>query len=260
MGHMRLGRLPKTRNWREVVELLDTSPHDTEAVAAAVANAADHRFRQLAADQAVAYCWWMLVRVVWAARGSFVTELRRLGIDAAGDTSALTLIARITERVRQEQSRLPPSGHFAEIGSLALRRALSETVGQEGPSLFGSVTDDVQRAFRVYSTPGRFGEVARRFFGDFMSRSLRTFVDRELSNHVGAGKTISNVDESRQFMEALDTYTRQSARIVQEFAGGWYSKHNWESRGEIGLDEAQSFMAHALRKLRTELKRGAAAA
>lgn len=259
MGHLRLGRLPKTRNWREVIELLDTSPHDTGAIAAAVANAADRRFRQVASDQAVAYCWWLLVRVVWAARGSFVTELRRLGIDTTADTSALALIAQITERVRQEQSRLPPSGHFAEIASLALRRALSETVGQEGPSLFGSTTDDLQRAFRVYSTRDRFGQVAHRFFADFMSRTMRAFVDRELSNHVGTGKKMSSIDESREFMEALDTYTRQSARIVREFASGWYSKHNWESRGEIGPDEAQRFMAYALRKLRTELKRGAAA-
>lgn len=56
-----MGRLPKTRGWREVIELLGTSPHDTVLVAAAAAKAADNRFKQLANDPAVAYRFWLLV-------------------------------------------------------------------------------------------------------------------------------------------------------------------------------------------------------
>ena len=29
MGHIRLGRLPKTRRWVQVIDLLDASPEDT---------------------------------------------------------------------------------------------------------------------------------------------------------------------------------------------------------------------------------------
>ena len=57
---------------------------------------------------------------------------------------------------------------------------------------------------------------------------------------------------------AIDLHARQSAAIMREFAGGWYSKQNWETQGEITLDDAQRFVAVALRKLRAELKRESA--
>jgi hypothetical protein len=259
MGHLRLGRLPKTHRWAEVVDLLDLSPRETQAVAAAAVEAADNRFRQLANEPGITYCFWLLTRVMWAARGPFIADLKQLGIDAVPDTSALTLISRISDRVRLEMADLASSGHFSDIASLALRSALSETVAQQGASLFDSIVEDAQRAFRAYSTRETFAELAHRFFAHFMSRSLRSFIDRELANHVGPGHGLANVAESRDFMQALDLHTRQSARIVREFAGAWYSKHQWESKGEITFDEAQRFVGYALRKLRAELKRGAAA-
>ena len=81
-------------------------------------------------------------------------------------------------------------------------------------------------------------------------------MDRELPNHVGVSAGLSGVAEGVEFKEALDLYARQSARILEEFAAGWYSKHNWESAGRISLDEARGFTAVALRKLRMELLQG----
>jgi hypothetical protein len=51
MGHLRLGRLPKTRRWTEVINLLDTGTDDPATLADAVIRAAEHRLRQLAHDQ-----------------------------------------------------------------------------------------------------------------------------------------------------------------------------------------------------------------
>lgn len=261
MGHNRLGRLPKTRRWVQVLELLDTSPQETAQIAGLVAEAADLRLRRLADDPSLTYCFWLLTRIAWSARGPhFYEDLSELGVDIDPNASALTLISRTADRVRAAVSGYPSSGHFAEISSLALRRALSDSVGQQGPSLFDSSAEDVQRAFRRYSTRDRFGELAHRFFADFMSRTLRSLVDRELSNHVSATSRLSSVESSLGFMQALDTHAWQSARIVEEFAGGWYSKHNWESKGEISPAEAQRFVGYALRKLRSELKQGAAQA
>lgn len=257
MGHLRLGRLPKTRRWGEVVELLDSSPNDVPRIAGAVVEAADRRLRALGADPSLTYCFWLLTRITWASRGgTFLSDLSELGIQVSAQDSALAFISRVTDRARVELSHHPESGPFAELASLALRRALSETVGQQGPSLFGSDVEDLQRACRTFSTHSQFGVLARRFFGDFLARTLRYFVDRELSNHAQPTSRLSAVEQSLEFSEALDTYARQSAKIVEDFAGGWYAKHNWEAKGEIGRDEAQRFAAIALRKLRMELKDG----
>ena len=167
----------------------------------------------------------------------------------------LSFISQVSDHVRSELARYPESGPFSELSSLALRRALSETVGQEGRSLFGSSLEDLQQAFRAYSTPRTFGTLARRFFGDFFARTLRFFVEKELANSVGSGHGLTSVEQSQEFTAALDLYTRQSAYIMEEFASGWYGKHNWEAKGQISPEEAQGFVAVALRKLRMELAR-----
>jgi hypothetical protein len=82
--------------------------------------------------------------------------------------------------------------------------------------------DDVQHAVRSYATPSRFGDLARRFFADYISRTLRFFVEKELSNIVGSGLAVKSVDDSTRFTEALDVYSRQSARIIRDFARDWY--------------------------------------
>ncbi len=259
MGHIRLGRLPKTLRWTQVVELLDTAPEDAPNIAAAVAAAAEHRLRQLSDDPSLRYCFWILTRVAWASRGErFVQDLSRIGIEVRADASTLTFISSLTEHIRRELASETDSGHFTELSSLALRRALTETVGEQGPSLFGTSLEDLQRAFRTSSTSHQFGLLSRRFFGDFLARTLRSFIDRDLSQHVGGGGQLAGIGESLEFTRALDVYARQSARIVENFAGGWYSKHNWESKGEVSLDDAQKFVAVALRKLRMELKLGTA--
>jgi len=254
MGHNILGTLPKTLRWQEVVRLLDADTQELGAVASAAALAADARLGQLRNDERIAYCFWLLTRVTYAARSDdFIGALQAQGIDADPGDSALGIMTKIAERVRATTENHVGNGQYVEIAALALREALTETVLREGPSLFSSTAADVQRAFRQYSTPARFSELARRFFSHFMSRTLRGFVDREIASHVGRGALSTNSDAAA-FLSALDTHTWQSALIVEDFAGGWFSKRNWETVGDISLDDTQRFMAVAFRKLRAELR------
>jgi hypothetical protein len=257
VGHIRLGRLPKTRRWREVVELLDASPALTGAIAACAAEAADKRLLVLGRDPSFSYCYWLLTRIAWASRSEgFVNELAELGIVVSPGVSTIAFISQVADRVRHQTAPATESGHFSELGSLALRRALAETVGEQGGSLFGSSLEDLQTAFRRFSTQSQFGTLSHRFFADLFSRTLRSLLARELSNHIGEGRPIANIDQGVEFSQALDTYARQAARIMKGFAEGWYSKQNWESKGQISRDDAQAFVAVAVRKLRMELKTG----
>ena len=57
MGHVRVGRLPKTRLWKHVVDLITTTPDDLGVIADATAKAAELRLRQLRNDASFAYCF-----------------------------------------------------------------------------------------------------------------------------------------------------------------------------------------------------------
>lgn len=74
---------------------------------------------------------------------------------------------------------------------------------------------------------------------------------------MGVSSSLRTVADGGEAIQAIDLHARESALIVREFAGGWYSKHNWESQGDISLDETRRFVAYALQKLRRELKREA---
>jgi hypothetical protein len=257
MGHNLLGSLPHSLRWREVVALLEVDTPSLTAVGSAVAKAADTRLRGLNNDERLAYCFWLLTEVASAARSDdFTGELNRQGIDAQPTDTAIALVAKIADHVRFTTRDHAGNGHYVEIAALALRQALTETVLREGPSLFASDANDVQRAFRTYSTTARFSELSRRFFANFMSRTLRGIVDRELAMHVG-GKGIPSNQAASEFLSALDKHAWETAYIVEDFAGKWVSKRNWETQGQISLEDAQRFMAVALQKLRSELKSGA---
>jgi len=197
-----------------------------------------------------------MTRLAIAARGSdFVGDAAQLGITIRPGDTALQVIARVTDRARVELNRFPESGPFGELASLALRSALMETVGRQNPSLLGSTLQDLEQSFRRHSTASQFGELSQRFFGAFMSRTLRFYVERELMHSVGGG-SLHTVAAAGDFSIALDLHARQTSRIVEQFAAGWYSKKRWQSSDAIGREDVQGFVAHALAKLRKELTGG----
>jgi hypothetical protein len=256
MGHIIPGRFPNTQPWSDVLALLESPDLSAPAVAQLTLLATERRLLQLRGDPSLTYCFWLLTRLATAARGpDFVGDAAQLGIAFTPRESALQLITRVTDRARIELNGFPESGPFGEIASLALRSALMETVGQTNRSLLGSSVDDLERAFRRHSTASQFGELTQRFFGAFMGRTLRFYVERELMHVVGLGG-LQSIAEAGDFSDALDRHARQTARIVEEFGAAWYSKQRWQHGDSIVREQVQGFVAHALTKLRKELARG----
>lgn len=259
MGHNAYGFLPGTVRWQRVAGLLNASAPDAPSVAGACLLASERRLRELKRDPSLSYCFWLLSRLASAARGpDFAADAAQLGISIQPGDSTLSLIARVTDRARVELGGYPESGPFGELASLALRRALTDTIGTQQTSLFTSSVDDLASAFRQHTTDVQFGRLAHRFFGDFYARTLRYYVDRELPNAVG-GPALPTLMDATAFSTSLDRHARETARIMEGFGADWFSKHHWQSEGTISREEAQGFVAHALTKLRRELLAGARA-
>ena len=253
MGHVHLGQLANSANWERLVGLLGTPGWDSAAVATATGAGARARITGLKRDPSLGYCFWLLTRLASAARRpDFTDAVGLLGIDVAGSDSVLGFVSLVGDQVRDEVRRHPESGPFGDLAADALTRALTETVGTEGRSLFGSSVDDLERALRKHSTPDRFAVVAQRFFGDLVARTLRFYVGKELPKHVGTG-AVADIDESARFVEDLDVYARQVAVIVEDYAAQWFSKWDHKTDGAIDRHQAQAFVSLAVTKLRDEL-------
>lgn len=256
MGHLRLGRLPKTHRWLRVIGILTGESVKADELSKATLHAAQAQLRELASDESFSYPFWLLVRLSWASRSDdFARALADLGIPATTDTPGLTFVSMVADRVRAESA--PDQGRtaFGQIASLALTRTLNEEFKSGQYGLFDSTTGTLQQSIRELSKQSHFERASQRYFGDFLGRTLTYFIDRESANSLGASRGgLATVGDTQRLMVDIDRHAHESALILRKFAGDWYRKHQWESKGEISREEAHSFVAHALRKLRSELR------
>lgn len=255
MGHIRLGELPRTRKWGQVVELIRRDG-DAPSVAAAALDAAQEGFKQAAEDEGVGRATWLLTQLPLAARDpNYLDRLRALGVSVDAAPALMDLIGGFTDAVDAHMRRSGRRTDLGEMAQMAAAETLAKQLGQRTRSLFGTSPADVQRELGAFATTSRFGALARDFFAALARRYLGFFLSRELSNHVGGERRFASTADHTAFDTALDVHCRQASRIVEEFAGGWFSKTNWE-RG-ISPDDARGFAWVALKKLRAELKKGA---
>lgn len=257
MGHIRLGRLPKTKRWQGVFAALAGAVPNVPDLAGATAQAGKERFTALAGDPSINFCFWTLVRIATASRaGGFEDELLRLGFRTTTFSSGLSFVHQLAQTVERETRLRGDPGVFSRMAQMGLREVVSANILEHSQSLFGTETADIQSACRTFSTEVLFGQVARQFFADVMSRSIRYLADKELSNYVGPEGSFGSPNEVLEFHQSLDRYCFESAGIVEEFASGWFSKNNWQTNSNITEAETAGFTAYALQKIAMELQEG----
>jgi|SRR5579863_3665742 len=253
MGHVRLGRLPQTRKWQHVVGLLGSSAAIDE-VAAASALAAESALRDAFADPALTQTVWLLTQLPLAARSAnFAAALRGLGLRIDPEPSLLEVVGAVSEAVDRHAARVGGRTDLGELAQQAAAESLTAIVGRALPSLFAPTPEEVRKAFGRLAAKDRYGELARDFFANLTRRYLDYYLSRELSQHVGPQRRLPTIVGHVDFNQALDLHCREASRIVQDFAGGWYTKAQFE--GGVTPERARRFAFRALRKIVAELKR-----
>src|SRR5688572_27435182 len=105
MGHIRLGRLPRTRKWIEVLDLIGGGaalPH----VAAATIDASERGLAGAAKDAGLVYSVWLLTQIPLATRSNdFVSGLQTLGMNVSAAPSVLEVVSAFSERVDEHLRR-----------------------------------------------------------------------------------------------------------------------------------------------------------
>jgi len=254
MGHVRLGILPKSRKWNQLVNELRLGA-DIDQIAASAANAAEASLQAASNDPAFLHAFWLLTQVPLAARGpEFAQNLRRLGLEIRNQPGLMDVAAAISsavDRHAREQGRRTDLGEMAQMAAV---ESLTALVGPNLPSLFEPNAGEVQREIGRFAGGDRFSKLAREFFARLTQRSLDYYLSRELSNHTGAGERFGDDAARSQFDDALDRHCREAARIVEAFAGGWYGKNVYQSSG-LTPEAIRRFAPVAFKKIRAELRK-----
>jgi hypothetical protein len=256
MGHTRLGELPRTRKWQQVVALIEGGA-GTWQVANATMAAAERGLNLAAQDKGLVETLWLLTQLPLAARADdFAGELRRAGLDVSDSPTVMEIVGAFADAI---DARLANNGGRTDLGEMAQMAAaetISGEIGSRTHGLFDTTPQDVKAAFSSLATPKQFSGFARQFFGRLVNKTLDYFLSRAMSYHVGEGRRFATLAQMSEFSGALALHCREASRIVEEFAGGWFSKTNWE-KGGISRQDAAGFAHVAMRKLADELKAGA---
>ena len=257
MGHNRLGALPRTRKWLDVIELIDYGG-SSAAVADATLDAAFDSFALGAADPTLVHTVWLLTQLPDAARSDdFVRAVRDLGLEIPAGASPTDIATALGAAVDgQARDRATPRSDLGEMARLAAVETLVGALRDPTPDLFGPAPDAGRRALAGLATERQFGGLAQSFFARLTERVLTHFVSKELPQHVGGDGRFETLGDQRAFQEAVGLHAHQAARIVEVFAGAWWSKAKFDR--DLTPERTERFVAYAMKKMRDEIRRGAA--
>jgi len=254
MGHIRLGVLPKTRKWRQVVDELRLGGN-VEAVAASASVASEASLQGASNDPAFLHGFWLLTQIPLAARGpNFAGDLRRLGLQVADQPGLMDVVGAVSDAVDRYAREQGGRTDLGEMAQMAAVESLTAIVGPTLPSLFGPGPAEVQRAIGRLAVGDRFSALAREFFARLTQRSLDYYLSRELNRHIGGGERFGDDVARAQFDDALYRHCREASRIIEAFAGGWYGKNVYQGDG-LTPDAVRKFAPVAFKKIRAELRK-----
>jgi hypothetical protein len=253
MGHQRLGVLPRSRAWQQVIALI-TEGADVELIAAATSQAAETSMIDASADPTVRHTFWLLTQIPLAARqDNFAAALGRLGIfNVPAQPSLADVTSGMMDAIDAAVNRSSGRTDLGEMAQLCAPESLSAVIASELGDLFGTTSEQVKSALAGLATAKQFSVLARDYVARLARRHLSYFLSRTLSNHVGPGQRFSSVREHRSFEDALDLHCRETTRVIKEFSSEWYSKRIYEG----GIDEAQAgrFVHATFQKIREEFR------
>lgn len=257
MGHSRLGNLPRTRKWQEVVALVEGGAGAAQ-LANATITAAERGMKFAAEDKAMVEAVWLLTQIPLAAKSTdFSGTLQAAGLNVSDSPGLMEIVGAVSDAI---DSRLSNNGGRTDLGEIA-QMAASETISKYVGSrtqggLFGPSVGDVQSAFASLGTVKQFSSFAKHFFARMTDRCMNYYLSRAMSYHLGEGRRFATLAQHAEFTKALELHCHQASVIVERFSGEWFSKTNWE-KGGISRQDAAGFTHVAMGKLVSELKAGA---
>lgn len=263
MGHTRLGEVPKTHKWSELVDRISGSGRTGNVAAADVSigviaaqtlDATQKSLKRAATDPGVRYTFYLITQVALAARASnWERALDAHGIHLLEDSTVFDFTVEMQNAIdRYVGASRSGSTDLSEIAQQSAGEAIASLAGPRTVSMFGGSSDDVRSVVRSLSTKKGFGDLGQRFFGRFVARFLNFYLSRVTAASLGSPR-LRDLGDVAQFNDALRVHCDQSALIVRDFCGEWFSKTVY--REGIDLNNTSKFLAVAFKKLRSELGR-----
>ncbi len=155
MGHQKLGSLPRSKRWDQVVGLIIDGATVTN-VAAATALAAERSMPDVSNDPTVRFAFWLLTQIPQAARDlDFAGALRQLGLLIADEPSLEEVVVAASDAIDSQINTSGGRSDFGELAQLAFSESLYAIASRE-PDLLGDSPDRTRIARSKLATSRAF--------------------------------------------------------------------------------------------------------
>lgn len=256
MGHERVGALPRSKEWRRVVDEIGASSFNRDvapSIASATLQNVRRRLDAIQDDTGFRAAFSYILALSTSRLAGVSADVGYPRIDLGTNPSVLTLAHQMSSWVDEHAT----SREYAELAKRAAADAMAYWTKrrQEQGELFASGATAAQ----VWGDAGdgaAFSDICRVFFGKFVERYLRYFLDREASSVLPTVEAREQFgDNLQRHVDLLATHAFESTKIAQSFAAGWFNKNARASRPDE--QTIASFLSYALSKLRQEIQREA---
>jgi hypothetical protein len=191
LGHTRLGPLPKTKNWNQIVASLTGSRFGgfslpgaasrVSEVAAQTIKAAKNTLAEAKSDAGVRYTFYLLTQIALASRDPHWDKtLAQHGIKLSERSTVFDLTTEIHGAIDRHLSGTSQgSTDLSEMAQQAVGEALTGLLSEDKTALFDNIdSGELKNAVRAFSTRRGFGRLGQRFFGGFLTRFLNFHLSR----------------------------------------------------------------------------------
>lgn len=252
MGHTRIGTLPATRRWKDVIGLISEGA-EAPRLAEAVTHAWEKAFNAVQNDPGFAEAVWLLMQVGYAGkRIDSSGHVDSIGIDMSGASSVVEVAMLLNDVMERRLASSRQRSDFGELAQRALISAVTDQLQQSMPTLLEPTAEDVRCAVKKCGKEKAFGKLAREFFGRLTNECLGYFLSKTLPAQVGEGRRFTTTGQLSEFEAAMRTHCAEASEIVEDYSRDWFSKEVWKE-GHISRESAEKFGWYGLEKMRREL-------
>jgi hypothetical protein len=255
MGHVRLGRPPASKKWREIVDYLAEAEVSAAELADAVAGASEKSLARATKDPAFIEALWLLLKVPQAAKSErFVEALRELGVSVPDNPSVTDVVVGMDAAVHAAQRHHAPDvTDLSEMAKNAAVAALHGVTRERLPALWEPNREDERTTIATFAAPDKFGELCQRFFTNLVEHNLQYFLDRETPKHIGPGRMAQSVGDLARFDRDIRRHCEETTIIMRAFAKDWLGHNAYHLGKDISRADTTGFAHVALQKIRNEL-------
>lgn len=255
MGHVRLGILPASKKWKEIVAYLSAGNISVDELANKVADACDRSFEKASDDPAFQHTMELMYMIPLAAqKDDLRAALSEIGLHVSENPSRTDIIGAFAKAIDgksiQAQSDLYPLSKNAGIA--VLNAFLSQEAPPPKMNFFAEPKSDVHRNLERLATPVGFADLTQNYFATLAKENIRYFMDREVPSHVGESRNFKSIPDLSVFDKSVDHHCKEASFIMRPFAETWYAKHRYGSDKPVSPEEIKGFAHVAVQKMRKE--------